>query len=633
VGYCTLSVKGLILDANLTAATLLGVTRSGLVKWPLSRFVFSEDQEVYYRYRRRLEPGRPRACELRMVKEGGGVFWARLEAATSEDEDGTLISRVVISDITEQKRAEEERAAYAEMVRQKSLLDAVMESLPVGLALLDANGSTMRANTEFERLWGGPRPVETSAGNHFVYRGWWAASGQPVRSEDWASARALHRGETTVGQELVIERFDGRRASVLYSATPIRDEHGGIAGCSVAIMDITELKEMEKQLREAQKLESLGVLAGGIAHDFNNLVGSILANSELAQQKLASGGTADDEIQDIQKVAGRAAEIVRQMMAYAGQETTALETVDLSRLVGDMLQLLQISISKRVTLKMDLKDSLPTVLANPAQIRQVVMNLITNASEAIGEGGGVIRIATSEVQAEGGSSVSLRGQREGGGVRLEVSDTGCGMTEETRAKIFDPFFTTKFAGRGLGLAAVHGIIRSHGGTINVISEPGRGSRFEVVMPVGCKPARETGHSAAPVTDEAGGFAGTILVIEDEEALRSAVAKMLRRKSCTVIEAADGQTGIDQFRANASKINVVVLDLTLPGISGGEVLGELRRIQPNVKVILTSAYSRDRVPVGAQRAWFYLRKPYNFSELRDLIRNVFLDQNNFGHADG
>ena len=462
VGYCTLSAEGLVLGANLTAATLLGVTRSALVKRTLSRFVFKEDRDVYHRYRKRLEAGQPQACELRLVRGDGVVFWARLETAKARDEVGTAVHRVVISDISEQKRAEEERAA------QKSLLDAVMESLPVGLALVDGKGRTMRANPEFERIWGGPPPVATSFSNHAVYRGWWAASGKQVRAEDWASARALIRGETTVGQELVIQRFDGRRAFILNSAAPIRDAHGRIAGCSVAIMDVTELKAMEKQFREAQKLESLGVLAGGIAHDFNNLLGSILANSELAQQKLPSGHAADEEIRDIQKVAGRAAEIVRQMMAYAGHETAALESVDLSRLVGDMLQLLHISISKKVTLKMDLKENLPAVLANPAQIRQVVMNLITNGSEAIGERGGVITIATSEVQAEGGSSPNTQGLGgAGGSVRLEVSDTGCGMTEEVRAKIFDPFFTTKFAGRGLGLPAVDGIIRSHGDTINV----------------------------------------------------------------------------------------------------------------------------------------------------------------------
>jgi PAS domain S-box-containing protein len=629
VGYCTLSVGGAILGANLTVATLLGVVPSALIKRPLYHFIFQEDRDVYHLYRKRLKSGQPQACELRMVREDGGVFWARLETAKAQDEVGTAVHRIVISDISEQKRAEEERAA------QKNLLDAVMETLPVGLALMDARGGTLRANPEFERIWGGPPLVETPFSNHSVYRGWWAASGQPVRAEEWASARALTTGETVVGQELVIQRFDGKRAFILNSAAPIRDAHGRIAGCSVAIMDITELKAIEKQLREAQKLESLGVLAGGIAHDFNNLLGSILSNSELAQQQIASGCPCDEEIRDIQNVAGRAAEIVRQMMAYAGQETAALESVDLSQLVGDMLQLLHISISKKVTLKMELKEHLPAVLANPAQIRQVIMNLITNASEAIGESGGVITIATSEVQPEDGAPASIQRLREAGSVRLEVSDTGCGMTEEIRAKIFDPFFTTKFAGRGLGLAAVDGIIRSHGGTINVASAPSRGSRFEVVLPRAGEPARDVGDLALPPPDEFGGFAGTILVVEDEEALRSALCKMLRRNGCTVIEAADGQAGVDQFRASTPKIDVVLLDLTLPGMSGGEVLGELRRVQPNVKVILTSAYSRDWLQntVDGQQPWFYLRKPYPFSKLKGLMREVCRDQMKGGHAEG
>ena len=636
VGYCTLSVEGLILGANLTAATLLGVDRGALVRRSLSRFVFRDDTDVYYAFRKCLEPGQPRTCELRMVKESGAEFWGRLEATKVRDEVGTTVIRIAISDITELKRAEDERAAYAEMAaRQKGLLDAVIESLPAGLALLDGQGRTIRVNPEFERIWGGAPPVKTSFSNHTVYRGWWAASGKRVRAENWASARALIRGETTIGQELVIQRFDGRRSYILNSAAPIHNADGKIAGCSVAIMDITELKQIERQLREAQKLESLGVLAGVIAHDFNNLLGSILTNSELVQQHIASGCPGDQEIRDIQKVAGRAAEIVRQMMAYAGQETAALESVDLSQLVADMLQLLHVSISKKVTLKMDLKENLPAVLANPAQIRQVVMNLITNASEAIGESGGVITIATSEVQAEGFSSGSVQGLGGGGGVRLEVSDSGCGMTEETRAKIFDPFFTTKFAGRGLGLAAVHGIIRSHRGTINVTSAPGQGSRFEVLLPSIGEPVRDAGDPAVSEADEAGSFAGTILVVEDEEVLRIALCKLLRRKGCTVIEAADGQAGIDQFRASAQEIDVVLLDLTLPGISSSEVLSELRRMQPNLKVILTSAYSRDWAEntLGGQRAWFYIRKPYRFRELEGLIQEVCLDQTKGGHAEG
>ena len=300
-----------------------------------------------------------------------------------------------------------------------------------------------------------------------------------------------------------------------------------------------------------QKLESLGVLAGGIAHDFNNLLGSIVANSELVLSELPDGSPASEGVESIKNVAGRAAEIVRQMMAYAGQEDTVFEPVDLSGLLHEMLEFLKVSISKRATLNVTLPEKLPAVRANAAQLRQVVMNLITNASEALGEQEGVISVTVTQVQS--GPSDSAPNLSRGDYVRLEVSDTGCGMTEEIQSKIFDPFFTTKFAGRGMGLAAVKGIVRSHGGAINVVSAPGQGSRFEILLPCSSEPARE-GHDKAvsSAAGEVASFAGTVLVVEDEDTLRLAVSKMLRRKGFTVIEAADGKAGVDLFRAKRTR---------------------------------------------------------------------------------
>ena len=302
-------------------------------------------------------------------------------------------------------------------------------------------------------------------------------------------------------------------------------------------------------------------------------------------------------------------------MAYAGQENAAFETINVSRLVGDMLQLLKVSISKTAVLKVELPDNVPAVIGNATQIQQVVMNLITNASEALGDKEGAIGVSVARVQ-------SFRSDY----VRLEVSDTGCGMTEEIQARIFDPFFTTKFAGRGLGLAAVQGIIRNHGGAISVTSAPGQGSRFEILLPF-ARQAAACGGAAPAAAEEVGIFAATVLIIEDEESLRLAVSKMLRRKALNVIEAADGKSGIDLFRANARQIDVVLLDLTLPGMSGGEVLQELRRVQAGAKVLVTSAYSRDwvRDAMGEQQPWLYIRKPYQFSELISAIRDICLER--------
>ena len=302
-------------------------------------------------------------------------------------------------------------------------------------------------------------------------------------------------------------------------------------------------------------------------------------------------------------------------MAYGGQESPEFEPIDLSKLVGEMLHLLDVSISKRAVLNIDLPERLPAVQANAAQMRQIVMNLITNASDALGEEEGVISVTVSPAPAS---------PLEGKFVRLEVSDSGGGMTDEIRTRIFDPFFTTKFAGRGLGLAAVQGIIRRHGGVINVASAPGQGSRFEILLPATSEPA---GQSCAPAgcaaAGEAGNLTRTVFIVEDEDSLRDAISKMLRRKGFDVIEACDGKTAVDLYRARASEIDVVLLDMTLPGIFGQEVLDELRRIQPEVKVIITTAYSRDwaLTKVGEQQHWHYIRKPYSFGELMGLLAEV------------
>ena len=259
-------------------------------------------------------------------------------------------------------------------------------------------------------------------------------------------------------------------------------------------------------------------------------------------------------------------------------ESRLVEPVDLSRLLEEMLELLKVSVSKQIDLKIELDKKLPAVLGNAAQIRQVVMNLVINASEAIGSKEGVIHISTSLVIREAGSAVTdATDSPTGDYVRLEVSDTGCGMTEEVSAKIFDPFFTTKFAGRGLGLAVVQGIVRAHGGAVNLVSAPGRGATFQVLLPCTSMRALEVlnANPSSQATQSNAGT-GTILVVEDEEVLRSAVSKALRNRGYSVLDARDGSAAMDLFLAHKDEIDALLLDFTLPGKSSREVLEEIHR---------------------------------------------------------
>jgi PAS domain S-box-containing protein len=424
-------------------------------------------------------------------------------------------------------------------------------------------------------------------------------------------AARLRLENTPVGTSLRFERHLRCKGAttIPIEASVVRLQDGNSQGI---IRDITERKRVHQEALARHKLESMGLLAGGIAHDFNNLLGSILTTSELVLSDLPEDSPAVDEVRAIQRVADRGAGIVRQMMSYAGQNDPAFESVDLGPLIKEMIDLVKVSISKNAVLKVDLPEDLPAVWANAAQIRQVVMNLVINASEALGENGGRISVAAEPVFSGPGCD----------GVRLKVTDTGCGITDEIRSKMFDPFFTTKFAGRGLGLAVVQGIVRSHGGVLEVTSAPGEGCRIEILLPRAAGVERASGRSPQLQTDGAA-LPGTILVIEDEDALRHAVSQMLRKRDLKVVEVGEGQSALEAFEANPSSFDVVFVDMTLPGMPSREVLAQLRRIRPDLKVIITSAYGKDVALsiMGELQPWLYIRKPYQFTDLVELLSKI------------
>jgi PAS domain S-box-containing protein len=443
-------------------------------------------------------------------------------------------------------------------------------------------------------------------------------------------------------------RVEERRETVYYAPMRVRHKDGSwlwVKGIATSYLsangeryilevtqDITEQVETEQrkqklleQMKEAQRLESLGVLAGGIAHDFNNILVAVLGYSDLALHKLPTSSPARPLIEKVMKGGERAADLCSQMLAYSGKRQLAVGPIDLNAVVEEISQLLEVSVSKKVVLKYELDPNLPSVEADATQLPQVVMNLMANASEAIGEERGIVGVATGVVECDSDywKRAFFRSEdiAEGVYVYLEVSDTGCGMDEETKAKIFDPFFTTKFTGRGLGLATVLGIARAHEGAIEVDSEPGKGTTIRVLFPAFHQPAKSPPGDASTPEDWRG--TGAILLVDDEELVLDVGSTMLERAGFEVRTATDGREALEVFRRYQGDIVCVVLDLMMPNMDGVETLGELRRIRQDVKVVLSSGYHEQDVTerlVGAHFTGF-LKKPYTEDTLVGQLRQA------------
>jgi len=487
VGYLTLSAAGLILEANLAAANMLGMARRALVKLSICRFISQEDQDIYYLQRKKcFDSVNPQAWEMRLVRTDGFTFWAHLQATPAKNSEYWI----ALADITERKKAEEEKLA------------------------------------------------------------------------------------------------------------------------------------MELLLQEAQKLESLGVLSGGIAHDFNNILAIILGHCYLAKQR---PDAVESSLARIERAVERAAELCRQMLAYAGKAPFEQSQVKMTILLNEMTEMCKSTIPRNVQIKLDCPADIPPIMGDIGQLNQIVMNLLINASEAIGDAQGEIRIslAKTEIKDETTDKDHLgKNITPGCYLCLEVADTGCGMDVETRQRIFEPFYTTKFSGRGLGMSAVLGIVTAHMGALQISSHLGQGTTFKVYLPVHIDEFAKDAFFQEVVPVEWTG-SGTVLLVEDEEMIRFMASAMLEELGFTVIAASNGREALELYQKNAAGITLVITDIGMPVMDGYELIAELKKLNRKLPIIVSSGFGDSVVTSRMAREDIagLLNKPYRFDKLREVLRGV------------
>lgn len=563
--------------------------------------------------------GRPQRAEL---TDPAGRIWS-VCGYPVRDAAGNLLGLMECAqEITERKRTEQ--ALRESEARLRLLAESIHEVLWIG-----APDSTHYSyvSPAYAEVWG--RSLESLYADGLSWL-------EAVHPEDRPTVvDAIQRraaGDLPLPHSLEyrILRPDGTQRWIVQRVYPMRDEEGRLTSVVGIASDITERKraeaerlELERRLLQTQKMESLGVMAGGIAHDYNNLLTIILGNLELASQELGPNVTARLRIESAIQAAQRAADLTRQMLAYSGKGHFVMRELDLSAVIEGSLHLLKTSISKTITFDLKLGRGLPHIMADPNQLQQVLVNLLTNASEAIGDGPGAITLRSGELQCdERYLSRSRLDDKPPAGqfVYLEVSDTGCGMDEATQARLFDPFFSTKFTGRGLGMPAVLGIVRGHGGAIMVDSQLGRGTTVRVLFPALEAPARA--EAAAPPTAVALS-PGAVLVVDDEELVRELCQDMLAELGWRALLAADGKQAVALLQAHREDIQCVLLDLAMPRLDGAATLKALRRIRPDLKAVILSGYSELEVARRFPDVQLdgFIQKPFKFQTLQDVLERV------------
>ena len=588
------------------------------------------------------ETGMPYELELETVRADGRNGWMWVRGEATKDSDGNIRGLWgAAQEITERKQVEEA------LRRQYNLLDELLKNLEIGVYMIDVpDGKPLLANDASFRLLGrGILPEANSNTISKVYDLYKSDSNEPYPNEELPLVVAM-KGVSKHVEDMVVAQPDGTKINLEVFGSPIRDNEGNIWASLVTFQDITTRKqaeadkaELQAQNRQLQKTESLSRMAAAIAHHFNNQLGVVIGNLEMAIDEHPKGAPPDKSLTAAMQAAWKSADMSRLMLTYLGQSRDKREPLDISYCCRKILPILKAAIPANVILETDFSSPGPVINTNIDYMQQILTNLITNAWESIGKNSGTISlsiktVSPAEIPTAQRHPIDWQPQ-DSAYACLEVTDTGCGVEDKHIEQLFDPFFTDKFTGRGMGLAVVQGLVKAHYGVVTVDSKPGRGSTFNVFFPLSEEALRqpqtvETKDNSLMSKVSPGKYeeGNTVLLIEDEEPLRKMIAIMLARLGFTVLEAKDGIEALEVFGKHQSEIKLVLTDLTMPRMDGWDTLTALRKLQPEIPVILASGYDLAHVMTGdhPELPQAFLAKPYNLKALSDAIRQALEREN-------
>ena len=603
VCYLILDARGRVLEANLTSAALLGVLRSTLILQPMTRFILEADQELYERQRiQALRDGQSGPFEIRMRRPDGSNFWAHMTTIGALDEDGAPVSRVVVLDISDQKRSE------SLLLRSETELRESQGLAHIAGWEWDAAGDGMHWSEEFARILG-LAPGLTSMSRAESLLLYAAPSGEAL---DALSDRAMRTGEP---YEIILEVATPANGTrwVLGRGEVHRDPSGAIQGLRGTVQDITERKRAEtegarlqSQLLQANRMESLGSLAGGVAHDMNNVLAAILSLATVHLEIQAPGSPAHQAFDIISQAAARGGVMMKRLLGFARTSPVEVHDLDMNALVRGEIALLERTTLYRVTLAMDLAEELRPIRGDPAALSNALMNLCVNAVDAM-PGRGTLTLRTRNLGLDW--------------IEVQVSDTGTGMAREVLAQALDPYFTTKDVGKGtgLGLPLAYSTVRAHGGELEIHSRPGVGTRVKMRFPAcaQARPGQAPGAGPAPGPDAP---SMAILLVDDDELVRASMSTILEFLGHAARVAPSGEKALAEIEAGY-RPDLVILDMNMPGLGGSGTLPRLRTLLPAVPVLLATGRADQTALelILAHPGVALLSKPYSFDDLRSRLK--------------